>query len=53
MVERCATHDGWVVLWTLDGHPALWIRELAHEQRVLIWLLPPRLILGWCCTTDQ
>lgn len=52
MLERSANYDGWV-LWTLDGQPALWVRELAHEQRVLIWLLPPRLVLGGCCTTDQ
>lgn len=29
MLERHNTHDDWV-LWTLD---ALWMRELAHEQR--------------------
>lgn len=52
MLERCTNSDGWV-LWTLDGNPALWVRELAHEQRVLIWLLPPRLVLGVGCTNDQ
>ncbi len=52
MLERHTAPDGWI-LWTLDGQPALWIRELAEEQRVLIWLLPARLVLGGYYTPEQ
>lgn len=52
MLERHAAPGGWV-LWTLDRQPALWIRELAHEQRVLVWVLPARIVLAACCTTEQ
>lgn len=51
MLERHIALDGWV-LWTLDGRPAVLIRELAHEQRVIVWLVPARTVLGTCRSAD-
>ena len=45
MLERIPYPDGWV-LWTLDGQPALWVRELGGEQRVIVWVMEARAVLG-------
>ena len=34
MLERSANYDGWV-LWTLDGQPALWARNLLANRSYL------------------
>ena len=45
MLERIPHPNGWV-LWTLDGQPAVWIRELGDEQRVIVWVMEARVVLG-------